>query len=224
LLSSYQREYVYELPKARRAKVIRKDANDADFIVPDSREGWVRLLEKTLEAHFITGKGFSYSTVCIRGAGTTIKGFGGVSSGPEPLAKGIAQISEVLNSRAGKKVRPLDCLDVMNILGSIVVSGNVRRSAQIAIGDMDDLQFLNAKRWDLGNIPNWRAMSNNSVVCNDFNALPEQFWEGYNGNGEPYGLINLKKIDCSDNDNINSVIPLSHLNNLEEINCVKILT
>ena len=33
------------------------------------------------------------------------------------------------------------------------------------------------------------------------------------------GLINLKEIDCSDNDNINSVIPLSYLNNLEKINC-----
>lgn len=187
-----QREYVYELPKARRAKIIRKDTNDADFIIPDSREGWVKLLEKTLQAHFITGKGFSFSTVCIRPSGLLIKGFGGTSSGPEPLAKGIIQISEILNKRAGKKVRPIDCLDIMNILGTIVVAGNVRRSAQIAIGDMDDLQFLNAKRWDLGNIPNWREMSNNSVVCNDINALPEQFWQGYHGNGEPYGLINLK--------------------------------
>ena len=80
----------------------------------------------------------------------------------------------------------------MNIIGAIVVAGNVRRSAQIAIGDMDDLQFLNAKRWDLGGIPNWRAMSNNSVVCNDITQLPDQFWQGYMGNGEPYGLINLK--------------------------------
>jgi ribonucleotide reductase alpha subunit len=187
-----QREYVYELPKVRRVKIVRKDTSDADFIIPDSREGWVELLRRTLEAHFITGKGFSYSTVCIRHAGLPIKGFGGVSSGPEPLCAGIAQINEVLNKRAGKKARPIDCLDVMNILGMVVVSGNVRRSAQIALGDMDDLQFLNAKRWDLGNIPNWRAMSNNSIICNDFSMLPEQFWQGYQGNGEPYGLINLK--------------------------------
>lgn len=186
-----QREYVYELPKARRVRITRKDTNDADFIVPDSREGWCKLLERTLTAHFITGEGFSYSTVCIRGAGKPIKGFGGTSSGPEPLATGITQINETLNKRAGKKIRPIDALDVMNILGSIVVAGNVRRSAQIAIGDYDDIQFLNAKRWDLGNIPNWRAMSNNSVVCNNINELPEQFWQGYQGNGEPYGLINL---------------------------------
>lgn len=187
-----QREYVYELPKPKRVKVTRLDTKDADYIVPDTRQGWVELLQKTLEAHFITGKGFTYSTICIRGKGSLIKGFGGVASGPEDLCWGISEINKLLNSRSNKKVRPIDCLDVMNIIGSIVVAGNVRRSAQIAIGDMDDLQFLNAKRWDLGGIPNWRAMSNNSVVCNDIKLLPEQFWQGYMGNGEPYGLINLK--------------------------------
>ena len=187
-----QREYVYELPKLKRkVRIIRKDTNDADFIVPDSREGWVKLLRKTLESHFITGEGFTYCTICVRGKGTPIKGFGGVASGPEELCWGIREISKLLNSRAGKKARPIDCLDIMNIIGYIVVAGNVRRSAQIAIGDYDDIQYLEAKRWDLG-IPNWRAMSNNSVVCNDITLLPEQFWEGYNGNGEPYGLINLK--------------------------------
>ena len=189
-----QREYVYELPKVinRSIKIVRQDRKDADFIVPDSREGWVELLRRTLDAHFNTGRGFSYSTICIRGKGTSIKGFGGTASGPEELCWGVGEISKLLNKRKGKKLRPIDCLDVMNIIGAIVVSGNVRRSAQIAIGDYDDLQFLNAKRWDLGNIPNWRAMSNNSVVCNDISKLPPQFWEGYEGNGEPYGLINLK--------------------------------
>jgi hypothetical protein len=186
-----QKEYVYELPKARKVRIVRQDTKDADFIVPDSREGWVELLRKTLEAHFITGRPFSYSTICVRGKGEVIKGFGGLSSGPNDLCTGIERINKLLNERAGKKVRPIDCLDIMNIIGQVVVAGNVRRSAQIAIGDMDDLQFLNAKRWDLGNIPNWRAMSNNSVVCNDISQLPEQFWEGYKGNGEPYGLINL---------------------------------
>ena len=186
-----QREYVYKLPKVKKVSITRKDTNDADFIVPDSREGWVKLLEETLKAHFETGKSFSYSTVLIRGKGALIKGFGGLSSGPEELCWGIAEINKLLNSRAKKQIRPIDALDIMNIIGSIVVAGNVRRSAEIAIGDADDLQYLASKRWDLGNVPNYRAMSNNSVVCNDINQLPEQFWEGYKGNGEPFGLINL---------------------------------
>ncbi len=186
-----QKEHVDLLPKVRPVTITRLDTNDADFIVPDSREGWVELLRKTLEAHFITGKSFSFSTICIRSKGAMIKGFGGVASGPEELCQGILQINGILNLKAGSKISTVDALDLMNIIGSIVVAGNVRRSAQIALGDMDDLAFLRAKRWDLGTIPNWRSMSNNSVVCNDIRLLPESFWESYHGNGEPYGLINL---------------------------------
>jgi len=188
-----QREYVYQLPKVKSVvSLSRIDEPDADFIVPDSREGWVELLKRVLEASFFTGEGFSFSTHVVRPAGKPIKGFGGTASGPEPLADGMFKVNEILNKRAGKRLRPIDCLDVMNIIGGIVVAGNVRRSAQIAIGDYDDVEYLRAKRWDLGNIPNWRAMSNNSVACDDFSKLLPEFWEGYNGNGEPYGLINLK--------------------------------
>jgi ribonucleotide reductase alpha subunit len=188
-----QREHVYQIPKVlKKVKVERKDVNDADFIVPDSREGWVELMKRVLEASFVTGEGFTYACHLIRSKGSPIKGFGGVASGPQDLVWGIGEINNILNSRAGKRLRSIDCLDIMNIIGRVVVAGNVRRSAQIALGDYDDIDFLRAKRWDLGNIPNWRAMSNNSVICDDISKLPEEFWEGYKGNGEPYGLINLE--------------------------------
>lgn len=190
-----QREYVYKLPTVSEqfARPVRQDDASADYIVPDTREGWVDLLGRTLDSAFYGSRaGFTYSTQLIRGKGAPIKGFGGTASGPEDLVWGIGEISRVIEGRRGKQLRPIDCLDIMNIIGYIVVAGNVRRSAQIAIGDFDDLQYLRAKRWDLGNIPSWRAMSNNSVVCNDFSLLPDEFWEGYRGNGEPYGLINLK--------------------------------
>jgi hypothetical protein len=187
-----QRENVYQLPKVKASvEVSRVDTNDADFIVPDSREGWVELLRRVLEASFHSGKGFTYATHLIRSKGSPIKGFGGTASGPEDLVWGMQEINKILNGRVGKRLRPIDCLDVMNIIGRIVVAGNVRRSAQIALGDADDIEYLRAKRWDLGGIPNWRAMSNNSVICSDISQLPDDFWEGYNGNGEPYGLINL---------------------------------
>jgi ribonucleoside-triphosphate reductase len=188
-----QREHVYKLPKLKgKIKIIRKDSEDADFIVPDTREGWIKLLAKTLKAHFYGEEGFTYSTQLVRSKGAVIKGFGGVASGPEELCWGIEEIHKILNSRANKKLRPIDCLDIMNIIGFVVVSGNVRRSAQLAIGDYDDIEFLRAKRWDLGPIPNWRAMSNNSVVSpSDLDDLPLEYWETYH-QGEPYGLINLE--------------------------------
>jgi adenosylcobalamin-dependent ribonucleoside-triphosphate reductase len=192
-----QRKNVDKLPavNAEFKAPKRQDSADADFVVPDTREGWVALLAKTLKAAFLSDKDnphFTYSTQLIRSKGAPIKGFGGTASGPEDLCKGIAQISAVLEKRAGKKIRPIDALDIMNIIGAIVVAGNVRRSAQIAIGDPDDVEYLLAKRWDMGNIPSWRAMSNNSVVCDRISDLHEYFWDGYTGKGEPYGLINLK--------------------------------
>lgn len=193
-----QKENVSKLPPVNidfKAPTRSTDSG-ADFIVPDSREGWVALLGKTLKAAFLahsSGKQtFTYSTQLIRSKGAPIKGFGGTASGPEDLVWGIEQISKVLEKRAGKQLRPVDCLDIMNIIGAVVVAGNVRRSAQIAIGDADDVEYLLAKRWDLGNIPSWRAMSNNSVVCHDIGDLHDFFWDGYEGKGEPYGLINLK--------------------------------
>ena len=188
-----QREFVYQIPKVlkRKIKIQRIDTKDADFIVPDTREGWVKLLGKVLKAHFYSGEGFSYSTQLIRSKGAPIKGFGGTAAGPEELCWGMEQIHQILQNRSGQKLRPIDCLDIMNIIGFIVVAGNVRRSAQIAIGDHDDIEFIKAKRWDLGPIPNWRSMSNNSVVCDNIEDLIDEFWQTYQ-QGEPYGLINLR--------------------------------
>jgi ribonucleoside-triphosphate reductase len=193
-----QKEHVNKLPAVKTwfKAPTRVNHGGADFIIPDSREGWVRFLAKTLKAAFLSERAekgtFTYSTQAVRGKGTPIVGFGGVASGPEDLCWGIGKISEILIKRSGKKVRPIDVLDLMNIIGAIIVAGNVRRSAQIAIGDPDDVEFLLAKRWDLGNIPSWRAMSNNSVACDDIRDLHDYFWDGYKGLGEPYGLINLK--------------------------------
>lgn len=186
-----QLKHVYSLPEVKDANIYHVPTKDADFIVPDSREGWGALLEKVLESHFITGRSFTYSTILVRGAGELIKGFGGTASGPGVLIDGINRIHNLLKERIGKKISPVHALDIMNIIGSVVVAGNVRRSAQIALGDGIDRNYVMAKRWDLGNIPSHRAMSNNSVVVNDIDDLSEDVWKGYMGNGEPYGLINL---------------------------------
>lgn len=189
---SIKREHVYKLPKLQRKKIKIEQFNDkqADFIVPDTREGWVKLLGKVLKSYFYSGEGFTFSTQLVRGYGEPIKGFGGVASGASILVEGIELICGILDNRRGKQLRPIDCLDIMNIIGSIVVAGNIRRSAQIAIGDYDDLEYLKAKRWDLGSVPNWRAMSNNSVDCPDAKLLPQEFWDTYQ-QGEPYGLVNI---------------------------------
>ena len=167
---------------------------DADFVVPDNRHGWAQLLYRALKANFI-GQHFTYSVDAVRPEGAPIKTFGGKASGPGALVKGIGEIQKVMDARDGQSLRSVDVLDIANIIGAIVVSGNVRRSAQIAQGSSaSGPEYLLAKRWDLGDVPNHRAMSNNSVVVNsldEFKALPDEFWAGYNGGGEAYGLLNV---------------------------------
>jgi ribonucleoside-triphosphate reductase len=184
---------VEKLPIVKKSNAVRLDTKDADYIVPDSREGWVKLFGKVLKSHFYSGKDFTYSCTLLRSKGAPIKTFGGIASGPDILCEGMYKIDKILNLRENKKLRPIDVLDIINIIGQIVVSGNIRRSAQLAIGDCKDTDFLNAKNWENGNIPNWRAFSNNSVICNDIEDIlnDENFWKGYEGHGEPYGLINM---------------------------------
>lgn len=197
---SIRREDVHELPKIKSGvQISHQNTKDADFIIPDSREGWVKLLENLLNAFYVNGKSFTYSTILIRGAGEVIKGFGGKASGPAILVEGIEKITKIFQSRESKKLRSIDVLDICNIIGSIVVAGNVRRSAEIALGDPDDILYLRAKNWNTGIVPNWRAMSNNTIYADSYEHILPEIWEngyildketGY-AKGEPYGFFNL---------------------------------
>jgi hypothetical protein len=185
-------ENVYSLPTvAFDPKVEHVDTYDCTFVVPDNREGWVKLLGRVLKSFFYTGKDISYCTKGVRSKGSLISTFGGKASGDADLIWGIEQIAKILRSRIGKKLRPIDCLDIQNIIGTIVVAGNVRRSAELALGDPADLEYMAAKNWSLGSLPAWREKSNNSVYANCYEVLPDSFWNGYNGEGEAYGMVNL---------------------------------
>lgn len=191
---SVEHKYTSKLPKVKKGVVVlHKPTKDADFIVPDSREGWGELLHRTLEAFFVTGKGFTYSTVCVRGYGEPIRGFGGTASGPLPLIELISNICSILVSREGRSARPIDAADLLCAIGSMVVAGNVRRSAIIIIGDAYDKDYLKAKRWDLITIPKYRAYANWSVNCEDIEDVHPLFWKTYE-HGEPFGIVNMTNI------------------------------
>lgn len=191
---SVEHRFVSKLKKVKTGvNVVAKHTKDADFIIPDSREGWNELTRRILEAFFVAGKSFSYSTVCVRGSGEKIAGFGGIASGPLPLQEFASKLTQILQSRAGKHIRPIDAADILCSIGEMVVSGNVRRSAIIILGDPWDKEYLTAKRWDLGPIPTQRAKANFSVVCEDVQDLHPLFWETYE-NGEPFGIVNRKNM------------------------------
>lgn len=167
------------------------------YVVPDSREGWVESL-RLLVASYEGGNPavqFDYSQ--IRPAGVPIRGFGGTASGPAPLEKLHDRVRGYLDAHVrGETTRTRLIADVMNAIGACVVAGNVRRSAEIALGSPYDDEFINLKNYDL--YPErmeigW--MSNNSIVLSsteDFKKLPE-IAELIRKNGEP-GIMNLLNV------------------------------
>jgi len=169
-----------------------------EFVVPDSREGWVesvRLLLKSYTTPASPSIKFDYSK--IRKQGTRLQGFGGTASGPAPLIElheRIALYCEEYQSGVIDSTRLV--ADFQNAIGACVVAGNIRRSAEIALGDVFDDTFMNLKNYnrfpdraDIG----W--MSNNSVRLSHKDHFDElhRISNLIVDNGEP-GILNMKNI------------------------------
>ena len=165
-------------------------------VIPDTREGWVDSVALLLNAYLRADQKnpvFDYKE--IRPAGAPIKTFGGTAAGHEPLEKLHNYIHKLFKGRAGEKITRTDIADIGNLIGVCVVSGNVRRSAELLIGRLDDDTFLNLKnveRFPERNsydpkAPGWGWMSNNSVETTVGKNL-DSIVEGIARNGEP-GVI-----------------------------------
>jgi adenosylcobalamin-dependent ribonucleoside-triphosphate reductase len=175
---------------------IYEPEGEETYVVPDTREGWVKSLELIINAYLRPDQKtplFDYSEV--RPEGTPIKTFGGTAAGHQPLERLHNHITKLFAGRKGEKVTRRDIADIGNMIGVCVVSGNVRRSAELLIGRIDDEDFLNLKNaeiypernsYDPAN-PGWAWMSNNSVEAY-VGANLDPIVEGIARNGEP-GVI-----------------------------------
>jgi adenosylcobalamin-dependent ribonucleoside-triphosphate reductase len=105
---------------------------------------------------------FDYSE--IRPLGAPIKGFGGTSSGCEPLKELHDELIKLYMPKIGHTITSTDIVDTENLIGRCVVSGNVRRSAALAMGSADDRQYLTMKN-DEEKLYHHRWGSNNSFVA-----------------------------------------------------------
>lgn len=177
-------------------RVHRPDSREPVIrVIGDSREEWAASTAELVASYLMPGQSalqMDYSQ--IRPKGARIRRFGGTASGPEALMVCHDRIREVLDERIGKRIGSRGIVDAMNIIGVAVVSGNARRSAELALGDEGDDEFIHLKTPEMmaERPENW--MSNNSVIMKpsqgtDYREISKLIWE----TGEPgvYWLDNV---------------------------------
>lgn len=166
------------------------------YQVPDTREGWVESVSMLINSYLRPEQPiYSFDYSLVRPAGEPIRIFGGTAAGPDPLIKLHGHIRRIFENRAGQKLTRVDIADIGNLIGVCVVSGNVRRSAELLMGRLDDQDFLNLKNSKVfpernsydSKAPGWAWMSNNSVEVNVGSNL-DSIIDGIALNGEP-GVI-----------------------------------
>ena len=169
------------VPKEEREDLtsVAFQKDTAHIIIGDSKEGWVQALEIYLnilsrkEYRQINTIIFNYDQV--RPKGEKLKTFGGTASGYESLERMFFKIDRIIKNNCFgqlKKLKPVDCMDIANIIGQNVVVGGVRRTSEVILFDSDDQDILNAKnnlyeqidgKWIKNEEIDYREMSNNSI-------------------------------------------------------------
>jgi ribonucleotide reductase alpha subunit len=177
---------------AGKVNIVEPRIGEYTFVVEDSREGWVELVRTHLNAY--VGKGTLPSNVDyskVRPYGAPIKGFGGTSSGPAPLERLLQDVHIILTPLINQSITSTAIVDLFNVIGKCVVSGNVRRSAELLLGEATDTEFLNLKDPNLNKkfLDEWRWASNNSIfgtIGMDYTDIATRIAK----NGEP-GILYL---------------------------------
>ncbi len=137
-----------------------------EYVIPDNREGWVESLKLLLESYFHGSAEVQFDYSKIRPAGEPIKGFGGVSSGHEPLQEIHEEIRKVLNKNVENPISTTAIVDIMNLIGKCVVAGNVRRTAEIVFGSSADDEYLDLKNYKVNpDREQYGWTSNNSIFA-----------------------------------------------------------
>ncbi len=207
----------YYEPVQRKA---RREYTDFDFEndvvtlnIGDSKEGWVQSLEyyfKFLVEHsYRPIKRIIFNYDSVRPKGEKLNTFGGTASGHQSLKRMFTKIDKLLNEKPEReldnikrvKLKPIDAMDIANIIAENVVSGGVRRSSQICLFSVDVQEIAQAKnslyvqrdeKWIINPEISHRQMSNNSIFYESKPDREQLKWhiKQLRFSGEP-GFINV---------------------------------
>ncbi|MFE0151341.1 ribonucleoside-triphosphate reductase, adenosylcobalamin-dependent [Nonomuraea sp. NPDC059007] len=129
------------------SEIYNSDYQGAYLEVEDSREGWADALVDVIESAWSDQvnpvRVFDVSRVRPKGA--RLKTFGGVASGPGPLAKMLLNVARTIQLHCaptgilfGETLNPAAAMQIDHYIAECVVSGGNRRSARMSILPWDD--------------------------------------------------------------------------------------
>lgn len=208
--SSVHHDYIPKHPSIREEEThvtilpFHPQIDVINIEIGDSRKGWVeslRIFLNSLAANSGRSQVFNFNYNSIRPEGERIKTSGGIAPGPEGLKKMFQSIERLIKQSDGV-FTPVVAMDLANMISLNVIVGGTRRSAQIALGDPEDIEFIEAKKnlyrvesgkWVKDTTRDHRVMSNNTVV---FTSKPDkdkvsEIFDNIKNNGEP-GFFNLE--------------------------------
>jgi ribonucleoside-triphosphate reductase len=156
---------------------LNKSTETCIFEVEDSIEGWADAVHALIKGY--VGEGavpfFDYSLIRPKGAKLR---HGGKAPGHQGLELAINAIRDILEDACQsntKKLRPIQCFDIMMHLADCVISGGIRRSSTICIFDAHDEEMLQAKVGDWYIKNPQRARANISAII--LPSTPKEVYE-----------------------------------------------
>lgn len=181
---SVQFQHVEQLPQVQaidRRRVVHHQ-------VADSIEGWADAVNALMRGFYETGEHVEFDYSQIRPQGSPLS-TGGKAPGHLPLKTALEQVRGILAGAAWRKLRPIECHDIMCFLAKAVLAGGIRRSSLISIFSLDDSEMLYCKAHgnfvplgmkDVDGVPmmpknDQRQMANNSAAMLRSTVTREQF-------------------------------------------------
>jgi ribonucleoside-triphosphate reductase (thioredoxin) len=186
---SVESKYVSQLPGVPE----NFEKTDTTIVVADSKAGWARSYKELL-AMLWAGEIPNFDLSKVRPAGSRLKTFGGRASGPEPLQALFDFTVKKFITAKGRKLKPIECHDLMCKIADVVVVGGVRRSALISLSDLNDYEMSKAKsgEWWIDNPQ--RRLANNTAVYYDKPTVGEflREWSSlYESKSGERGIFNM---------------------------------
>lgn len=182
---SVQNHHIDQLPE------IKKPTRTRRYLVGDSIEGWADAVKMLVKAYFNGTSLPSFDFRDIREKGAALLTAGGKAPGPEPLKDCLHNIQKVFDRKSdGEKLSSLEVHDICCYIADAVLAGGIRRSAMIALFDIDDEDMLTCKFGDWYETNPQRGRANNSAVILRHKIDKQTFldlWKKIelSGSGEP---------------------------------------